>query len=143
MDVTIRRVDKEIPLPAYQTQGAAAMDCAVREDATIEPHSIAYVPLNISIHPPKGHFVLMTARSSLHKRGLMFGNSVAIFDEDYSGDEDEYKVILYNFTDQPVEIKKGERVAQIMVLPVEKVTWNEVKSLGNLSRGGIGSTGIN
>ena len=71
----------------------------------------------------------------------MFANSVAIFDEDYAGDQDEYKAILYNFTNEPVEVKRGDRVGQIMVLPYEKVNWNEVDTLGNPDRGGIGSTG--
>ena len=142
MGLRIKRIDQEIPLPEYKTPGAAAMDCAVREDAIIAPRSIGYIPLNISIEPPAGHFVLMAARSSLHKRGLMLGNGIAIFDEDFSGDNDEYKVILYNFTDEPVEIKKGERITQIIVMPYDRVTWNEVASLDNADRGGIGSTGI-
>ena len=141
MDVKIRRHDKEVPLPAYQTPGSVAQDCSVREDTIIESRAIGYVPLNISIEPPKGHFILMAPRSSLHKHGLMFANSVAIFDEDFSGDHDEYKAILYNFTDKPVEVKKGDRIGQIIVLPYDKVTWNEVETLGNSERGGIGSTG--
>ncbi len=68
-------------------------------------------------------------------------NGVAIFDEDYCGDEDEFKVIFYNFTDEAVEIKKGERVTQIMVIPVERTELEEVGSLGSPARGGIGSTG--
>lgn len=141
MKVQIRRSDKEVALPEYKTSGAAAMDCAVREDVVIAPRSIGYAPLNFSLKPPPGHFVMMAARSSLHKRGLMMANGVAIFDEDYCGDEDEFKVIFYNFTDEAVEIKKGERVTQIMVIPVERTELEEVGSLGSPARGGIGSTG--
>lgn len=71
----------------------------------------------------------------------MMANGIAIFDEDYCGDEDEYKVIFYNFTDEPVIVLRGERVTQIVVVPYDKVKWNEVETLGMPSRGGIGSTG--
>jgi len=142
MKLDIRRFDAEQPLPAYKTPGAAAMDCAVREDVSIAPRSIGYAGLNIALKPPAGYFVMMAARSSLHKRGLLMANGVAVFDEDYCGDEDEYRAIFYNFTDEAVELKKGERVTKIFVLPFDRVEWNEVQSLGNPSRGGIGSTGL-
>jgi dUTP pyrophosphatase len=142
MELPIRRVDKDIPLPEYKTPGAAAMDCSVRDDVVIAPKSIGYAHLNFALKPPAGHFVAMAARSSLHKRGLIMANGLAIFDEDYCGDEDEYKVIFYNFTDEPVTVSRGDRVTQIIVLPYDKVSWNEVTSLGNPSRGGIGSTGV-
>lgn len=142
MDVPIRRIDPGVALPEYKTPGAVAMDCTVREDGVVPPRGIIYLGLNFALKPPAGHFVLMAARSSLHKRGLMLPNSVAIFDEDYSGDGDEYKVALYNFTDAPVEVRAGERLTQIIVLPYDKVTWQEVASLGNPDRGGYGTTGI-
>jgi dUTP pyrophosphatase len=118
------------------------MDCAVREDVTIEPKTIGYALLNISVKPPKGHYVIMAARSSLHKRGLMFANGIGILDEDYCGDNDEYRAILFNFTDEQVELKRGDRISQIIVMPYDKVHWNEVETLGEPDRGGIGSTGI-
>lgn len=141
MKVEIRRFDKEIPLPEYKTSGAAAMDCSAREDATVPARGIGYVPLNIALKSPQGHWVLMAARSSLHKRGLMLANSIGIFDEDYSGDGDEYKAALYNFTDAPVEIKKGERLTQIVFVPHDRVEWNEVETLEGPARGGFGTTG--
>lgn len=141
MNVPIRRADKTVPLPEYKTPGSVALDCPIREDIVIQPKSIGYALLNFSLHPPAGHFVMLAVRSSLHKRGLMFANSVGIFDEDYCGDEDEYKAIFYNFTDEPVELKKGDRVAQIVFVPYSRIEWDEKESLGNPSRGGIGSTG--
>ena len=141
MKVKIRRIDREQSLPEYKTKGAVAMDCSVREGGIIPPRTLGYLPLNFALKPPEGHFVIMAARSSLHKRGLMLANGIGIFDEDYSGDEDEYKVVLYNFTDAPVEIKKGERLTQIIVLPYDKVEWEETGSLGSDSRGGFGTTG--
>jgi dUTP pyrophosphatase len=142
MNIRIKRVDPEVSLPEYKTPGSAAMDCYVREETTIPARSIGYVPLNFSLSLPPGHFVMMAARSSLHKQGLMFANGVAVFDQDFAGDGDEYKAILLNFTDTPVTIKRGDRISQIVALPYDKVVWDEVTSLGNPDRGGIGSTGI-
>ncbi len=141
MDVPIRRIDTGLPLPEYQTAGAVAQDCAARESADIPPKGIVRVPLNFSLKPPAGHFVLLAARSSLHKRGLMFANGVGIFDEDYCGDGDEFTAILYNFTDEPVRVERGERIAQILFLPYARVSWDEKETLGAPDRGGIGSTG--
>ena len=142
MDIPIRRVDKEIPIPEYKTKGSAAQDCYVRETTVIPARTIGYVPLNFSLAPPPGHFVVMAARSSLHKRGLMFANGIAVFDEDYAGDGDEYLAILYNFSDVDVTVLRGDRVSQIVVMPYDKVVWQEVDTLGHNDRGGIGSTGI-
>lgn len=142
MKVPIRRIDKNLPLPEYKTAGAAAMDCVVREDISIAPGQVGMVSLNVAIHPPKGHFVFLAARSSLHKRGLMVANSIGIGDEDYSGDNDEYKAPLFNFSAAPVEIKRGERVMQMMILPFDRIEWDERDVLGNTDRGGFGTTGI-
>ena len=142
MEVPIRRIDKELPLPEYKTAGAAAMDCAVREDAICPPGKVTMVHFGIAVKPPAGHFILMAARSSLHKRGLMMANGIGIADEDYSGDNDEYRAALYNFSDEPVSVKRGERLVQMMVLPFDRVVWKETESLGNPDRGGFGTTGI-
>jgi dUTP pyrophosphatase len=142
MDMKIRRFDKSIPLPEYKTSGAVAMDLALREGATIPPHQVARLPLNVAIKPPAGHFVLLAARSSLYKRGLAMRNGVGIFDEDYTGDNDEYQALLYNFTDEDVRVEKGDRVAQIVVIPYVKVTLEEVDSMGEADRGGFGTTGL-
>lgn len=142
MKVPVRRVDKELPLPEYKTSGAAAMDCSVREDVRIPPKGVGMAPLNIALKPPKGHFILLAARSSLHKRGLMMANGIGIGDEDFSGDNDEYQAVLYNFTDAPVQLKKGDRILQMIILPFDRVEWGEIDSLGNPDRKGFGTTGI-
>jgi dUTP pyrophosphatase len=69
-------------------------------------------------------------------------NGVGIFDEDYTGDNDEYQALLYNFTDEDVRVEKGDRVAQIVVIPYVKVTLEEVDSMGEADRGGFGTTGL-
>lgn len=142
MDISVRRFDTKLPLPDYKTEGAAAMDLYVREGATIAPRSIEVLPLNVALSLPSGHFALMAARSSLRKRGLMLANGIGIMDEDYAGNDDEYHAALYNFTDKPVAVERGERVVQIVVLPYDRATWNEVDSFAAPSRGGFGTTGL-
>lgn len=142
MEVSIRRIDKEVPLPEYKTAGAVAMDCLVREDIEIPSKQVVLASLNIALKPPRGHFVLLAARSSLYKRGLMMANSIGIGDEDFSGDNDEYCAALYNFSDQTVLVKRGERLVQMMILPVDRVQWKDVETLGTTDRGGFGTTGI-
>ncbi len=139
--VTIKRFDKEIPLPEFKTEGAAAFDFHARLSVEIPPKQLGYVPLNVAIEPPAGHFLLLVARSSTHKKGLWMANGVGIMDPDFSGDGDEYKAVYYNFTDEPVVIEKGERIAQGLVVKREAVQWQEVDSMQNKTRGGWGTTG--
>lgn len=141
MKIRIKRFDKTLPLPEYKTSGAAAMDLYARETVVIPAHAIGYVPLNVAVQVPEEYWVFVTARSSLHKKGLMMGNGVGIGDADFCGDEDEYKAILLNFTDQEVTVQHGDRIAQMMVLQREKVELEEVTEMNTKSRGGIGSTG--
>jgi len=140
MSVKIKRFDKNMPLPKYQTRGAAAFDLHAREKIKIAPMAVGYVPLNIALKPPRDCFVLMAARSSTHKRGLMLANGIGIVDSDYCGDNDEYIAALFNFTKKPVIVEKGDRVVQAMFIKFVKPTWQEKRFLGK-SRGGFGTTG--
>lgn len=141
MKVRIKRFDSSVPLPEYKTEGAAALDLYAREETTIPAHSIAYVPLNIALEIPKDAWVLLAARSSLHKKGLTPANGIGIGDSDFSGNNDEYQAALLNFTDKEVIVEKGERITQMIILRRERVELEEVKSLSKKSRGGFGSTG--
>ena len=141
MHAFIRRFDQGLPLPEYKTPGAAGFDLAARERVVIPPKEVRLVPLNVAIEPPQGYFVLLAARSSLHKKGLMPANGVGVIDADYSGNEDEYKVVLFNFSENEVEIAQGERIAQGVFVPLVQIPFKEVKVMGNESRGGFGSTG--
>lgn len=141
MKVKIKRFDNSVPLPTYKTAGAAGMDLSARKDTTILAREIGYIPLNIAIQLPKDHFLLMAARSSLHKRGLSLINGVGIGDYDYRGDGDEYQATVFNFADKKVVIEKGERVAQMLILPIERVELEEVDYFNESNRGGFGSTG--
>lgn len=141
MNITIKRFDTSLPLPEYKTAGAAAFDLYARTEVLIPAHSVGYVPLNIAIELPEHHFALLSARSSLHKRGLMMANGIGIGDYDYRGNNDEYQAALLNFTDHDVVIPKGERVVQMIILQRERVEFTEVEHFTTQDRGGFGSTG--
>jgi dUTP pyrophosphatase len=141
MNIKIKRFDKELPLPARATDGAAAFDLTARESVVIEPGKVGYVPLNIAAETPEGYFLLLAARSGTHKRGLMPVNGIGIIDPDYSGDEDEVRSAYYNFTDKPVVVEKGERIAQGVFVPIAAFEWEEVGEMNKKSRGGFGTTG--
>ncbi len=141
MKIQIKRFDKTLPLPEYKTVGAAAFDLVARETTIIEPHQVGLVPLNIAISLPADHWALVSARSSLHKKGVMLANGIGVGDSDFSGDNDEYKAALLNFTDQPVTIERAERIVQMIIMNRKKIELVEVDKLGNPDRGGFGSTG--
>ncbi len=141
MKIKIKRFDKDIPLPKRETEGAAAFDLRARTTTTIAPKQIGYIPLNVAIATPPGHFLLVAARSGTHKRGLMPAHGIGIGDPDFSGDGDEYKAIYYNFTDQPVTVERGDRIAQGVFVPIIPLEWVEVDRLDQKTRGGFGTTG--
>jgi dUTP pyrophosphatase len=142
MKIKIKRFDKELPLPEYKTAGAAGFDLMARETMTIAPHAVAYVPLNVAVETPPDHFLLIATRGSTHKRGLMLANSVGIGDSDFCGDDDQYMAALLNFTDKPVVVQRGDRIAQGIFIPFTRGVWEEVNVMQNRTRGGFGSTGI-
>ena len=134
----VKVFDAALPKPQYMTKGAVAFDVYLREKVSIRPHAVELAPVNIATQIPKGHFAMLAGRSSLHKMGVMMANGIGIVDEDYCGDEDEYKMALLNFTSKKVSIKAGERIGQVMLIPYTKATIQIVKKLGNPSRGGFG-----
>lgn len=143
MKVKIKRIDKSLPLPSYQTPGSVATDAYAREKIVVKPHSLARIPGNVVIECPKGYMFVVASRSSTpEKKGLLIPNGLGIGDQDFCGDEDEWNIIVYNFTDKKVIVEKGERIAQIIFIPIEKVEWIEVDKMNAPNRGGIGSTGI-
>lgn len=141
MKVKIKRFDKELPLPEYKTEGAVAFDLYSRVSVNVLPKGVVRVPLNVALELPEGYMLMMAARSSLHKKGLMLANGVAIGDRDFCGNNDEYHAALYNFSDQTVGIEKGERIAQGIIKKYDKAEWDEVDDLENKDRGGFGTTG--
>jgi dUTP pyrophosphatase len=91
---------------------------------------------------PNGHFLGIFARSSTPlKRGLLVANGVGVVDSDYCGPHDEVKIQVLNITDQPVVVRRGDRLAQGIVLQAPRVQWEEVTDVEAPTRGGFGSTG--
>lgn len=142
MRLKIRRLDPTVPLPTYGTDEAAGFDLAAAHDVRVAPGQIALVRTGLVIEVPTGHFLGIFARSSTPlKRGLMVANGVGVIDPDYSGPNDEVMVQLLNFTSTEVQVKRGDRLAQAVVLPAPRVSWEEVTEIREVTRGGFGATG--
>lgn len=139
--VRISRLHDSVALPEYQTTGAAGFDLAASVEMTVAPGQVTLVPTGLVIAVPAGFFLGVFARSSTPlKRGLMVANGVGIVDADYCGPRDEIKIEVYNFTSSPVTVQPGDRLAQGVVMPYVRATWDEQAADGP-SRGGFGSTG--
>ena len=142
MNVRIRRLRPDIPLPRYESDRAAAFDFSAADAVTIEPGGVALVPTGLVIEVPDGMFLGIFARSSTPlKRGLMVANGVGVIDPDYCGPADEVKIAVVNFTAGAVTVQRGDRIAQGIFLPAPRVTWDEADQLREDSRGGFGATG--
>jgi len=143
LPVRLRRLNPSVPLPAYQTPGAAGFDLASSADVTIAPGTIALVPTGLVIEVPPGHFLGIFARSSTPlKKGLLVANGVGVIDQDYCGATDEVKIQVLNFTAAPVQVVQGDRIAQGLLIPVARADWQEADGdLRDGSRGGFGATG--
>jgi len=141
--VRIHRLHPDVPLPRYETAGAAGFDLSASEDVVVPAGNVALVPTGLVIEVPAGHFLGVFARSSTPlRRGLMVANGVGVIDQDYCGPSDEVKIQVVNFTAAPVTVAKGDRIAQGLLLPVSRVTWQETAAAPrDGSRGGFGATG--
>lgn len=143
MVVKIKRIDKSLPLPTYQTKGSVGCDLIARVTTKVKSKTLAKIPLNVIIETPPGFMFLVSFRSSTpFKKNILAPSDVGIGDQDFCGPNDEYNLSVYNFSDYEVIIEKGERIAQGIFVPVEVVQWEEVDSMEhNKTRGGFGSTG--
>jgi dUTP pyrophosphatase len=142
MRLTIKRLDPHVPLPEPATAAAAGFDLAAAHDLEIPPGAIRLVGTGLVIKVPNGWFLGIFARSSTPlKRGLMVANGVGVVDADYCGPADEIKIQVMNITDAPVTVRKGDRLAQGIVLQAPRIEWAEVAEVAHETRGGFGSTG--
>lgn len=142
MSVNIHRLDPAVPLPSYQTGGAAGFDLAASADVVVQPGAVVLVPTGLVIEVPAGHFLGIFARSSTPlKRGLMVANGVGVVDSDYCGPTDEIKIEVLNFTESPVTVRRGDRLAQGVLMPYVRAEWREQASVVQPARGGFGATG--
>jgi dUTP pyrophosphatase len=132
-----------LPLPAYATPGSAGIDlaAAVVEPMVLCPGARAAVPTGIALALPQGYEAQLRPRSGLAlDHGLAVLNSPGTIDADYRG---EIRVILANLGGEPVTIRRGDRIAQLVVAPVTRVAFERVATLSASARGGggFGSTG--
>ena len=137
---------KGLPLPAYQTAHAAGLDllAAVPEDTPVvlEPGKYALVATGLSIALPEGFEAQVRPRSGLAaKHGVTVLNAPGTIDADYRG---EVAVLLINLGAEPFLLRRGDRIAQLVIARVETVEWQEVEDLETSGRGGggFGSTGV-
>jgi dUTP pyrophosphatase len=140
--------DRQVPLPAYETTGAAGMDLranfppANRDDGvTLESGTRAIVPTGLTLAIPQGFEAQIRPRSGLaFKHGITLANAPGTIDSDYRG---PLGVILINLGSEPFHIAHGDRIAQILFAPVVRAVWDQRSSLDDTDRGtgGFGSTG--
>ena len=132
---------KGLPLPAYETSGAAGMDLRAAEDAKLKPGARCLMPTGIAITLPKGFEAQVRPRSGLAvKHGVTVLNAPGTVDCDYRG---EIKVPLINHGQTDFVIHRGDRIAQMVIAPVSQIAWRAVALLDETARGqdGFGSSG--
>jgi dUTP pyrophosphatase len=143
IDIQLQRLPhgKGLNAPTYATDGAAGLDVVAAEDVTLAPGQRHAVATGFSVAIPQGYEVQVRPRSGLAlKHGITCLNTPGTIDEDYRG---EVKVILANLGSEPFEVRRGERIAQLVPAPVLKAQFREVEALSETGRGagGFGSTG--
>jgi dUTP pyrophosphatase len=143
--VKIKRLknNTDLPLPSYQSDGSSGLDlhAAVNNDLTLEPGDIMLIPTGLSISLPEGYEAQIRPRSGLAlKHGLGFVNAPGTIDADYRG---EIGIIAINWGKKPLTIKRGERIAQMVIHTVSRAIVKEVKELDTTQRGegGFGHSG--
>ena len=143
MYVPVKRVSSDVQMPEYQSEGASGFDLhAYMENSVfIEPRSINIIPTGLHFSIPSGYELQVRSRSGLAaNQGVMVLNSPGTVDSDYRG---ELKVILFNHSNKEFIVNHNDRIAQIVLVPVLKVDFEEVDTLPDTLRGsgGFGSTG--
>lgn len=131
----------DLPLPTYATDGAAGMDVVSAEDVDLAPGARHAVATGLAVAIPHGFEIQVRPRSGLAlKHGVTVPNTPGTIDSDYRG---ELKVIMINLGTEAFSIRRGDRVAQLVLAPVTRGSWLEVEELDDTARGagGFGSTG--
>lgn len=144
VEIKIKRIDRTLPLPSYASLNASGMDllASLEADLNLLPMQRVLIPTGISIELPYGYEAQVRSRSGLAiKHGISCLNSPGTIDSDYRG---EVKVILINLGDKPQVIKRGDRIAQMVITKVSQAELTEVEMLSETERGsgGFGHTGI-
>lgn len=143
MELRIKRLDEGLPLPRYAHEGDAGLDLYSAADVTIEPGERCLVPTGIAVAIPEGYAGFVQPRSGLAiKQGLSLVNTPGLIDSHYRG---ELKVIAINLDpEEPIVIRRGDKLAQLVIQQVCRCTLVEVDELDATARGegGFGSTGV-
>ncbi|SHI55333.1 dUTP diphosphatase [Desulfosporosinus lacus] len=146
INVKIKKVSKNsLALPRYATVASAGVDlCAdLKDTLTLSPGENVKIPTGLAIELPGPHVVaLVFARSGLASRyGIGLTNGVGVIDSDYRG---EIQVLMHNLGDQPITVNSGDRIAQMIFMPIFRAVFEEVTELEETARGtgGFGSTGV-
>ncbi len=144
LEVKIKKLSEKAILPKYQTEGAAGMDISacLDETVTLKPMERKLISTGFAIAVPDGYAAFLYARSGLaSKKGITLPNCVGVIDSDYRG---EVKVALVNLSDEEFLINDGDRIAQMVISPVNQAILIEVDELTETQRagGGFGSTGV-
>lgn len=136
------RLGKEIEMPHYATQGSAGLDlrACMSEPLTIAPGETQLIPTGLAIHlKDAGLAAMLLPRSGLgHKHGIVLGNLVGLIDSDYQG---ELKVSCWNRSDTSYTVQVGERIAQMVIVPVLQPVFSQVNEFGDSSERGVGGFG--
>ncbi len=141
-----QRIGSEIPLPEHATEGSAGLDLRACIDSTLTllPGAVELIPTGIALYiQDPGLAGLLLPRSGLgHKHGIVLGNLVGLIDSDYQG---QLFVSCWNRSDQPFSIEVGDRIAQLVIVPVVQTSFNLVEEFDTTDRGssGFGSSGSN
>lgn len=143
MEIMIKKERENAVIPAYGSRGAAGADlhACTAEPTELSPGETVLVPFGVSVAIPDGYAGLVFARSGLSsKRGVAPANKVGVIDSDYRG---ELKIYLHNHSSETAVITPGERVAQLVIVPVAQAVFTESDELPETARGagGFGSTG--
>lgn len=139
-----RRLGDIIPLPEYATDGSAGMDlrACIGEPLTIEPGQTELIPTGMAMHiaDPQLAAVILPRSGLGHRHGIVLGNLVGLIDSDYQG---QLYVSCWNRSEKPFEINVGDRIAQLVFVPVAKAQWAIVEEFDTSDRaqGGFGHTG--
>jgi dUTP pyrophosphatase len=141
MQISIRRLSPDAPIPEYKTPGACGFDIAVIEEKTLAPGERHIFRTGLGVSVPPGHVLLLVSRSSNAKKGIRLANGIGTIDQDYCGPTDELHCALHNFGNEPYTVQKGERLVQGLIIPVVKATFIESTELSESNRGGFGTTG--
>ena len=141
--ILVKRFDKNIKLPSYKTSGSSGMDIMAftKQKVTINPGKTAIIPTGIAVAIPKNYEIQIRPRSGLAaNKSISVLNTPGTIDSDYRG---EIKIILINLSKKSFKVKSGDRIAQMILSPITKGNFKEVKNLPKTIRGkgGFGSTG--